>query len=234
MSREIYVAGEKPVDQPDRDIEAYSAYCPAPCSGNLGGGCVKSICVYCGSAAGNDPAFMAEALNAGTLIAKTGLTLIYGGGKVGLMGVVADAALAAGGKVVGVMPADLVSQEIGHTGLTELRVVNSMHERKWAMAELSDGFLCLPGGPGTFEEIFEQWTWALLGFHAKPCGFVNVSGYYEPLRQTVQKMCDAGFTTQPYADMLIYRDTTAEVIEAFRNYVPPPPKWAVAPVEQRY
>jgi uncharacterized protein (TIGR00730 family) len=125
---------------------------------------------------------------------------------VGLMGAVADAALAAGGKVVGVMPADLVNQEIGHSGLTELRVVNSMHERKWAMAELADGFLCLPGGPGTFEEIFEQWTWALLGFHAKPCGFVNV----------------------------IYADGTAGALEAFRAYVPPPPKWGVAPVEQRY
>ena len=110
------------------------------------------------------------------------------------MGAVADAALAAGGKVIGVMPADLVNQEIGHRGLTELRIVNSMHERKWAMAELSDGFLCLPGGPGTFEEIFEQWTWALLGFHAKPCGFVNVNGYYDLMRATVQQMADKGFT----------------------------------------
>ena len=132
------------------------------------------------------------------------------------------------------MPADLVNQEIGHTGLTELRVVNSMHERKWAMGELSDGFLCLPGGPGTFEEIFEQWTWALLGFHAKPCGFVNVSGYYDPLRATVQQMADKGFIAQQYVDMLVYADTTAAVLDAFRAYVPPPPKWGVAPVEQRY
>jgi hypothetical protein len=195
---------------------------------------VKSICVYCGSGLGNDPAFLAEAVNAGTTIAKAGMTLVYGGGKVGLMGAVADAALAAGGKVIGVMPADLVNQEIGHRGLTELRIVNSMHERKWAMAELSDGFLCLPGGPGTFEEIFEQWTWALLGFHAKPCGFVNVSGYYDLMRQLVQQMADNGFTTQTYADMLIYADSTAQALDAFRAYVPPPPKWNVAEVEQRY
>ena len=195
---------------------------------------MNSICVYCGSALGNDPAFHEEAISAGTLIAKAGLTVVYGGGKVGLMGAVADAALAAGGKVVGVMPADLVSQEIGHKGLTELRIVNSMHERKWAMAELADGFLCLPGGPGTFEEIFEQWTWALLGFHAKPCGFVNVNGYYNAMRALVQQMADSGFTTQQYADMLIYAEDTAQAIEAFRAYVPPPPKWGVAPVEQRY
>ncbi len=118
---------------------------------------MKSICVYCGSSPGTDPKFMEEAIKAGTLIAKSGLTLVYGGGRVGLMGAVADAALAAGGKVTGVMPADLVKQEISHTGLTELHVVGSMHERKLAMADLSDGFLCLPGGPGTFEEIFEQW-----------------------------------------------------------------------------
>lgn len=195
---------------------------------------MKSICVYCGSATGNNPAFLDEATAAGTLIARQGLTLVYGGGKVGLMGAVADAALAAGGKVIGVMPADLVNQEIGHRGLTELRIVNSMHERKWAMAELADGFLCLPGGPGTFEEIFEQWTWALLGFHAKPCGFVNVSGYYDTLRQLVQRMADNGFTTQQYADMLIYAETTAQALDAFRAYVPPPPKWQVAEVEQRY
>ena len=195
---------------------------------------MNSICIYCGSAPGNDPAFHAEAVTAGTLIAQAGLTLVYGGGKVGLMGAVADAALAAGGKVIGVMPADLVNQEIGHTGLTELRVVNSMHERKWAMAELADGFLCLPGGPGTFEEIFEQWTWALLGFHAKPCGFVNVSGYYDPLRVAVQQMADKGFLAQQYVDMLIYAETTAQAVEAFRAYVPPPPKWGVAPVERRY
>ncbi len=142
------------------------------------------------------------------------------------MGAVADAALAAGGKVTGIMPEDLVNQEIAHRGLTELRVVKSMHERKLAMAELSDGFLCLPGGPGTFEEIFEQWTWALLGIHAKPCGFVNVAGYYDLMRATIQQMADKGFIAQTYVDMLVYADTTPEVIEAFRAYVAPAPKWS--------
>jgi hypothetical protein len=195
---------------------------------------LKSVCVYCGSSAGSDPAFLAAAKATGTLIAREGLTLVYGGGRVGLMGQVADAALAAGGKVVGVMPADLVNQEIGHTGLTELVVVNSMHERKWKMAELADGFLSLPGGPGTFEEFVEQWTWALLGFHAKPCGFVNVNGYYELWKKTVQQMVDAGFVAQQYGDMLIYEDTPEAVLARFRSYTPPPPKWGVAPVEQRY
>lgn len=194
---------------------------------------MRSISVFCGSAVGADPAFLAEAISAGETIARAGLTLVYGGGRVGLMGAVADAALAAGGKVIGVMPRDLVDQEIGHTGLTELRVVNNMHERKWGMAEASDGFLCLPGGPGTFEEIFEQWTWGLLGFHAKPCGFVNVNGYYEPLRATVQGMVTGGFTTQAYADMLIYADTTAEAIRTFEAYAAPAPKWTHAPIPVR-
>jgi uncharacterized protein (TIGR00730 family) len=191
---------------------------------------VKSICVYCGSSPGTDPKFMEEAIRCGTLLGEAGLTLVYGGGRVGLMGAVADAALAAGGRVTGVMPADLVSQEIAHTGLTELRVVTSMHERKLAMAELSDAFLCLPGGPGTFEEIFEQWTWALLGIHAKPCGFVNVSAYYDLMRATIQQMADAGFIGQAYVDMLVYADSTAEAIERFKDYVAPPPKWAAAKV----
>lgn len=194
---------------------------------------MKSICVYCGSSPGADPAFAEEAVRAGTLIAQAGMTLVYGGGRVGLMGQVADAALAAGGKVVGVMPADLVSQEIGHTGLTELVVVNSMHERKWKMAELADGFLSLPGGPGTFEEFVEQWTWGLLGFHSKPLGFANVNGYYELWRKTVQQMIESGFVAQRYGDMLIYEDTTEKVLERFKTYAAPPPKWGVAKVEQR-
>ncbi|MFN9848243.1 MAG: TIGR00730 family Rossman fold protein [Alphaproteobacteria bacterium] len=188
---------------------------------------MNSICVYCGSSPGTDPAFLAEATACGTLIARAGMTLVYGGGKVGLMGAVADAALAAGGRVVGVMPEHLVSQEIAHRGLTELRVVASMHERKQAMEELSDGFLCLPGGPGTFEEIFEQWTWALLGVHAKPCGFVNVGGYYDLMRATIQQMADKGFIAQRYVDMLIYADSAAEVIQQFGNYQAPAPKWTM-------
>ncbi len=206
---------------------------------------MKSICVYCGSSPGTDPKFMDEAIACGTLIAEAGLTLVYGGGRVGLMGAVADAALAAGGKVglmgavadaalaaggqvIGVMPQDLVDAEIAHAGLTKLHIVGSMHERKLAMADFADAFLCLPGGPGTFEEIFEQWTLGLLGAHAKPCGFVNVSGYYDQMRATIQGMADAGFIGQQYVDMLIYTAGTAEAIERFRTYVAPPPKWAAA------
>ena len=191
---------------------------------------MKSICVFCGSSSGTDPAFLDEAIRCGTLIAQAGLTLVYGGGKVGLMGAVADAALAAGGRVTGVMPQDLVDQEIAHRGLTDLRVVGSMHERKLAMADLSDGFLCLPGGPGTFEEIFEQWTWALLGIHAKPCGFVNVGGYYDLMRATIQQMADKGFIGQTYVDMLIYAESSAAALKAFEGYQAPPPKWAVTKV----
>lgn len=171
---------------------------------------------------------MQEAVLCGTAIARAGLTLVYGGGKTGLMGAVADAALAAGGRVLGVMPEDLVNAEIAHRGLTELHVVQSMHERKLKMADLSDAFLCLPGGPGTFEEIFEQWTWALLGIHAKPCGFVNTSGYYDLMAQTIQKMADSGFIAQQYVDMLIYAEATEPALEAFRNYVAPAPKWSNA------
>lgn len=191
---------------------------------------MKSICVYCGSAAGTDPAYLEAAIACGTYLAGAGLTLVYGGGKVGLMGAVADAALAAGGRVIGVMPQDLVDQEIAHRGLTELRVVTSMHERKLAMSELGDAFLCLPGGPGTFEEIFEQWTWALLGIHAKPCGFVNVGGYYDLMRATIQQMADKGFLAQSYVDMLIYADSPEAAVEQFRAYQAPPPKWSVAKV----
>ena len=188
---------------------------------------MNSICVYCGSSPGTDPGFLEEAVRCGTLIAEAGLTLVYGGGRVGLMGAVADAALAAGGQVTGVMPSHLVDQEIAHRGLTDLRVVGSMHERKLVMADLSDAFLCLPGGPGTFEEIFEQWTWALLGYHAKPCGFVNVGGYYDLMRATIEQMAEKGFIAQPYVDMLIYADSTAEAIQRFRTYAAPPPKWSV-------
>lgn len=190
---------------------------------------MKNICVFCGSSPGTDPAYLAAAVRCGTLIAQAGQTLVYGGGKVGLMGAVADAALAAGGRVVGVMPEDLVNAEIAHRGLTELHVVRSMHERKTKMADLADGFLCLPGGPGTFEEVFEQWTWALLGIHAKPCGFVNVGGYYDLMRALTQQMADKGFLAQAYVDMLIYDEDAAGVLAAFESYAAPPPKWAAKP-----
>ena len=154
---------------------------------------MKSLGVFCGSKSGADPAYLSAAHATGRMVAQIGLTLVYGGGKVGLMGAVADAALTEGGHVVGVMPRSLVEKEIAHAGLSTLHVVETMHERKLKMAELSDGFLALPGGAGTLEEIFEQWTWAQLGIHAKPCGLLNVRGYFDPLLRLIEHMTAEGF-----------------------------------------
>lgn len=184
------------------------------------------MCVYCGAQPGRRPAYEAAARETGAAIARAGLVLVYGGGRSGLMGVLADAALAAGGEVVGVMPADLVSKEIAHRGLTRLHVVNSMHERKWKLAELGDGFLSLPGGAGTLEEFFEQWTWSQLGFHDKPSALLNVEGYFEPLLATIAKMVEEGFLAPRHAEMLIVEDRVEAVLEAFARYVPPSPRWA--------
>jgi uncharacterized protein (TIGR00730 family) len=141
----------------------------------------KSICVFAGSSPGNNPAFAVAARALGAGLVSRGYGLVYGGAGIGLMGMVADAALAAGGHVVGVMPQFLATKEIAHTGLSELRITASMHERKDAMATLSNGFVALPGGFGTIEEFFEVLTWGQLGLHAKPCALLNVSGYYDPL-----------------------------------------------------
>lgn len=144
---------------------------------------MKSICVFCGSSLGRNPDYEKGAIELGTAIANRGITLVYGGGNVGLMGVVADAALSAGGKVFGVIPEFLVSKELAHQGLTRLETVESMHDRKARMAELSDAFIALPGGYGTLEEFCEVLTWAQLGLHQKPHGLLNIAGYYDPLLQ---------------------------------------------------
>jgi uncharacterized protein (TIGR00730 family) len=141
----------------------------------------KKICVFCGSSLGNRPAYSKAAEQLGSLLASEKIGLVYGGGKVGLMGKIADAVLAAGGEAIGVIPESLVKKEIAHAGLSELRVVASMHERKAQMAELADAFIAMPGGFGTFEEFCEILTWAQLGLHRKPCGLLNVDGYYDPL-----------------------------------------------------
>ena len=140
-----------------------------------------AVCVFCGSSAGARPQYREAASALGGSLAAQGRTLVYGGGNVGLMGVVADAALEAGGRVIGVIPQHLVAREIAHAGLTELRVVQSMHERKQLMADLADTFVLLPGGLGSLEEFFEVWTWGQLGLHRKPCGLLNVEGYFDPL-----------------------------------------------------
>lgn len=144
-------------------------------------GGIRSVCVYCGSQKGISPAFSGAAAALGAALARDGLTLVYGGGSVGLMGVLADAAITAGGRVVGVIPRLLMERELAHRGLAELVVTESMQERKARMAGLSDAFIALPGGIGTLDELFEMWTWAQLGLHDKPCALINTAGYYDPL-----------------------------------------------------
>jgi uncharacterized protein (TIGR00730 family) len=185
---------------------------------------MRTIGVFCASSAGN-PAFKLAARAAGTTLAARGLELVYGGGRAGLMGEIADAALAAGGRVTGVMTRALVDNEIAHTGLSTLHVVETMHERKARMAELSDGFVALPGGPGTLEEMFEQWTWALLGIHAKPCGFVDVDDYFGPLRLMMDRMGEAGFLRADHRDMLAFASDMAPILDRFEAYVPPASKY---------
>ena len=161
-----------------------------------------SICVYCGSRSGEASFHAAAAHAVGTEIGRRGWQLVYGGGRAGLMGVVADAALAAGAAVVGVIPQSLMARELGHTGLTELHVVETMHERKMMMAERSDAFLALSGGIGTFEELFEVWSWRQLGYHDKPLGLLNVAGYYDALLTFLQQSRDHGFMSQTQLDLL--------------------------------
>lgn len=157
----------------------------------------------------------------GVAIAKRGLALVYGGGNVGLMGIIADAALAAGAKVTGVIPDALMAREIGHSGLTDLRVVGSMHERKAMMADLSDAFLALPGGVGTLEELFEIWTWGQLGHHRKPVGILNVEGYFDPLLAFVDRQYSEGFMRHEHRDMLVVESDPARVLKRFSNYLAP-------------
>jgi uncharacterized protein (TIGR00730 family) len=181
---------------------------------------MTSICVYCGSSPGNDPAFVRVARETGTLIAKRGLTLVYGGGNVGLMGVVADAVLAAGGRAVGVIPDHLVRKEVGHNGLTEQHVVATMHERKAKMAALADGFLALPGGVGTLEEIIEVFVWMQLGLHAKPCALLNVNGYYDPLMTFLTHMAESRFLRPEQLTQLIVAREPSEALDRLQSFAP--------------
>jgi uncharacterized protein (TIGR00730 family) len=187
---------------------------------------MRRLCVFCGSSEGNDPAYLQAARALGETLARSGIGLVYGGASVGLMGVLADAALVAGGEVTGVMPRALVEKEIAHSRLTDLRVVGSMHERKALMAELSDGFVALPGGIGTFEELFEVWTWAQLGHHTKPCALLNVRGFYDGLIAFLDKVVERGFMKDAHRSMLIVAQQPMELIERLRAYEPPAvPKW---------
>ncbi len=183
------------------------------------------IAIYCGSASGSKPEYLEAATTLGHYFAEQGIDLVYGGGKVGLMGTIADAVLEAGGQVFGFIPKALEDKEIAHTGLTSLTVVPDMHTRKAAMADLADAFVAMPGGAGTLEEIFEAWTWAQLGYHAKPCAFYNVAGFYDPLFSMVDTMIETGFVKQEYSDMLIKTDRPETLIERIRHYQPPKKKW---------
>lgn len=181
---------------------------------------MKSVCIFCGSNPGNDEVYAAGARAMGSEIARRGLTLVYGGGAVGLMGTVANAALAAGGEVHGIIPRALREKEIGHNGLTRLEVVDTMHTRKARMAELSDGFIAMPGGIGTFEEIFEIWTWGQLGIHTKPLGFLNIGGFYDPLATFLDNTVEAGFLKQSHRAMAMTDTEPATLLERMDQYVP--------------
>jgi len=166
------------------------------------------------------------------MLARAGVDLVYGGGHIGLMGVLADAALAEGGHVAGVIPRALVARELAHTGLTVLHVVESMHERKAKMAELADAFIALPGGAGTLEEIFEQWTWAQLGIHSKPCGILNFEGYFDPLRAMVAGMVEAGFLSREHADLLQFAGDIETLLAKLGYPMPATAQRAAAPGEE--
>jgi uncharacterized protein (TIGR00730 family) len=187
---------------------------------------IRSLCVYCGSSHGADPAFAEATRELARLLAARGVRVVFGGSAVGLMGTLADAALEAGGTVVGVIPQALMDREIGHRGLSELRVVGSMHERKALMAELSDGFVALPGGIGTLEELIEMYTWSQLGIHAKPLGVLNVAGYYDGLTAFLDHAVASGFMRAGNRGVLACEAEPEALLERLETAAAPPAaKW---------
>jgi len=187
---------------------------------------MKSILVYCGANYGKNPAYRETAKTLGTRLATDGIKLIYGGGSVGLMGVVADAVLASGGHVVGVIPDFLVKMEVGHKSLSEMHNVESMHERKALMEKLCDGIITLPGGYGSIDELFEILTWAQLGLHKKPIGILNVNGFYDFLLKQLDVMVEEGFLKQESRDLLLVSDNVADLLHKMENFEPiPHQKW---------
>lgn len=181
---------------------------------------MKRLCVYCGSSPGNSPAFARAARELGESIAARGIELVYGGSCVGLMNEVANAALAKGGKVIGVLPRFMSVKELAHPALTELHLVDTMHQRKQRMAELAHGFVALPGGFGTFEEIFEALTWAQLHLHRYPCALLNVAGYYDSLLRFLDEAVQAGFIRQDLRASLIVANSVADLFAGFANHRP--------------
>jgi len=181
---------------------------------------LKSVCVFCGSSFGARPAYKAAARRIGELLGQRKVTLVYGGGNVGLMGVVADAVMNAGGAVIGVIPQSLADKEVAHYEITKLFVVDSMHERKAKMAELSDAFVALPGGFGTFEEFCEIVTWSQLGFHQKPCGILNVDGYFDALLSQFDHGVTEEFVRQEHREIVISSDSPSELLDRLARYSP--------------
>ena len=182
---------------------------------------IRRVCVFCGSNSGSDPAYTEAARILGRLLSRDGIALVYGGGSVGLMGEVADAVLQSGGEVIGVIPHALWAREVGHRGLTDLRIVETMHERKALMADLADAFIALPGGLGTLEEIFEIWTWAQLGLHPKPLGFLDINGFFAPLMQFLDRAVRERFLKEAHRAIAIV-DTDAEtLLRKFDAWQPP-------------
>ena len=190
---------------------------------------MKYVCVFCGSSEGSRPIYAEAARHMGREITRRGLGLVYGGGKVGLRGAVADAALEAGGEVVGVMPDALVSKEIGHEGLSKLHVVGSMHERKKLMADLSDGFVALPGGYGTFEELLEVLSWAQLSIHEKPCALLDVAGYWRPLASLFDGAVAEGFVRPDHRKLVLMAEKTDELLDLMVQHEPPAAKKWIEP-----
>lgn len=181
---------------------------------------LHSLCVFCGSSPDVDDVYFTAAREVGRVIASQGRRLVYGGGRIGLMGALADAATAAGGEVIGVIPRSLLDKEVSHQGLSRLHVVASMHDRKALMAELSDGFIALPGGIGTLEEFFEIWTWAQLGLHHKPFGLLNVAGFFDPLLAFLDELADHRFLRREHRGMLHTRPITGDLIRAMTEHQP--------------
>ncbi len=182
---------------------------------------IQSLCVYCGSSLGRNPDFAAAACKLAEILVENNIRLIYGGAGIGIMGCLADKVLALGGQVVGVIPKPLAHKEVAHNHLTELYVTQSMHERKRLMAELSDAFIALPGGIGTLEELFEIWTWAQLGFHRKPCGLLNTTGYYDALIQFLDLVAAEQFVTNQHRDLLMVESDPMALLERFAQYQAP-------------
>lgn len=181
----------------------------------------RRICVYCGSSSGTDLIHREAAHALGAFLARSGIGLVYGGGHVGLMGAVADGALAQGGEVIGVIPESLMAKELGHGGVTELRVVTSMHERKQMMVDLSDGFMALPGGFGTLDELFETLTWLQLAFHEKPVGLLNVGGFFDGLLTFIHHMSHSGFLKPEHAACVLVDDDPTKLLAAMEAFRPP-------------